>query len=95
MMINKYNVILGFVLIVSGCSSIDSFNYNDGVQTTDKKSKPDVVEVFACSDNCPGPREKYLVKAYKGINNRFECDQVGGIPYEYIGWGKHFVCKVK
>ncbi|HCU53122.1 MAG TPA: hypothetical protein DIC36_02170 [Gammaproteobacteria bacterium] len=54
--------------------------------------RPEIIEVFACGDYCPGPREQYLVKAYKGVNTREECLRIGGQPHEYVGWGKHFVC---
>jgi len=56
------------------------------------EKKPEIIEVFACGDYCPGPREQYLVKAYKGVTTREECRRVGGRPYEYFGWGKHFLC---
>jgi len=55
-------------------------------------SRPPIVEVFACGDYCPGPREQYLVKAYQGVKDRETCLRLGGRPYEYVGWGKHFVC---
>jgi hypothetical protein len=54
--------------------------------------KPVIIDVFACSDYCPGPREQYLVKAYEGVNNREECLRLGGRPHEYVAWGKRFAC---
>ncbi|HEX4997444.1 MAG TPA: hypothetical protein VFY29_04430 [Terriglobia bacterium] len=54
--------------------------------------RPKIIELFACSDYCPGPWEQYLVKAYEGIDNEFDCLRLGGTPHEYFGWGKQFVC---
>ena len=60
-----------------------------GDETPDK---PPIVEVFACSDNCPGPREKYLKKVYEGVDDPESCEAIGGNPDYYVGWGRHFVC---
>ncbi len=57
-------------------------------------NKPPIVEVFACSDYCPGPREKYLVKVYQGVSDENQCKSLGGIPYTYTGWMEYHVCKV-
>lgn len=54
--------------------------------------KPPIVEVFACSDYCPGPEEQYLKKVYEGIEDPESCEEVGGKPYVYFGWGSFFVC---
>lgn len=54
--------------------------------------KPPIVDQFACGDYCPGPLEKYMVKVYQGIENPSECRQLGGWPYEYVGWGKTDIC---
>lgn len=54
--------------------------------------KPEIIEVFACSDYCPAPKEQHMVKAYKGVADAAECLEIGGKPYEYVGWGQHFVC---
>ena len=57
-----------------------------------KPERPPIVEVFACSDYCPGPEEKYLRNVYEGINDAESCKAIGGKPYVYIGWGTFFVC---
>lgn len=54
--------------------------------------KPPIVEVFACSDYCPGPKEKYLKMVYEGVNDEETCRKLGGKPYTYLGWGSYFVC---
>jgi len=54
--------------------------------------KPPIIEVFACSDYCPGPQEQYLRRVYEGINDPESCKAVGGKPHVYIGWGSFFVC---
>jgi hypothetical protein len=61
----------------------------------EKKQKPPIVDHFACSDYCPGPREKYMVKIYKGIKDPAECRGLGGRPLTYVGWGKHKICIVE
>ena len=65
---------------VSGCAGRD---------TTDQ---PPIVEVFACSDYCPGPKEKYLKNVYDGVDDETTCLELGGKPYTYIGWGTYFIC---
>ena len=57
--------------------------------------KPRIVEVFACSDYCPGPRIKYLKMVYEGIDDEETCLELGGKPYRYLGWGEYFVCIAK
>lgn len=57
--------------------------------------KPKIVEVFACSDYCPGPEKKYMKKVYEGVNDEATCLKFGGKPYTYIGWGEYFVCIAK
>ena len=56
---------------------------------------PEIVEVFACSDYCPGPEEKYIKRVYEGVTDEEECRELGGKPYTYFGWGKFTVCEVK
>jgi len=65
---------------VSGCAGHDN------------KDKPPIVEVFACSDYCPGPKEKYLKNVYKGVDDEAACLELGGKPYTYLGWGTYFIC---
>jgi hypothetical protein len=58
----------------------------------DSPAKPKIVEVFACSDYCPGPREKYIKRVYEGVRDEKHCLALGGKPYTYIGWGSTFIC---
>lgn len=62
---------------------------NDGKRTDDI---PPVVDHFACSDYCPGPRERYMVKVYQGIEDEEECRRIGGKPSVYVGWGTFKIC---
>jgi hypothetical protein len=55
---------------------------------------PNIVEVFACSDYCPDPEEKYMKRVYDGVTDEDECRALGGTPYTFIGWGQHTVCEV-
>jgi hypothetical protein len=62
----------------------------------DKESEvPDIVDVFACSDYCPGPEEKYIKRVYDGVTDKEECRKLGGRPYTYLGWGQYTVCEVR
>lgn len=73
--------LVGLSLILAACVTEDK-----------RPDKPPIVEVFACSDYCPGPREKYLRKAYDGVGDRETCKAIGGRPYVFIGWGSTFIC---
>lgn len=65
---------------LSGCASLG------------EPSGPKIVEIFACSDYCPGPRKRYLKRVYKGVSDNGECRALGGRPYTYIGWDETTVC---
>lgn len=65
---------------VSGCAG------HDGAD------RPPIVEVFACSDYCPGPEEKYLKNVYEGVDDEATCLELGGKPHIYLGWGTYFIC---
>ena len=56
---------------------------------------PKIVEVFACSDNCPGPKDQYMKRVYEGVTDEEECRKLGGHPYTIVGWGKRVVCEVR
>jgi hypothetical protein len=60
----------------------------------DRIETPQIVEVFACSDYCPGPEEKYIKRVYDGVTDEEECRSLGGHLYTFKGWGKHIVCEV-
>jgi hypothetical protein len=61
-------------------------------QKIEEVDKPKVVEHYACSDFCPGPREDYLVNIYEGVDNDEECSKLGGTFESYVGWGETFIC---
>jgi len=58
-------------------------------------AKPPIVDHFACSDYCPGPQEKYMVKIYQGVEDEGECRKLGGKPSSYTGWGTTKICIVE
>lgn len=72
--------------MISGCAS--------GPDDHDAE-RPEIVEVFACGDYCPGPEEKYIKRVYDGVTGEEECRKLGGRPYTFIGWGTHTVCEVR
>lgn len=49
-------------------------------------------EHFACSDNCPGNPAKYTKIIFEEISDPEVCKQIGGTPYEYVGWGVYKIC---
>jgi len=67
-------------------STIDIIDYFE--------TKPEIVELFACGDYCPNPREQYLEKVYKGITTKEECDRYGGEYSSFTGWETVYFCKV-
>ena len=66
-----------------------------GCSSNGPQQKPPIIEVFACSDYCPGPEEKYTKQVYEGVSDKETCLKLGGTPYMYIGWGNYFVCIAK
>ncbi len=56
---------------------------------------PEIVEIFACGDYCPGPEEKYLKRVYDGVIDEEECRKLGGRLYTWIDWGQKWVCEVR
>lgn len=56
---------------------------------------PEIVEIFACGDYCPGPEEKYLKRVYDGVTDEEECRELGGRLYMWIDWQKRTVCEVR
>ncbi len=69
---------------------ISTFKLTEPVIT----KKPGIVDYFACSDNCPGPVEKYMIKIYEGVTDKDLCEALGGSIFTYYGWGEYKVCKV-
>jgi hypothetical protein len=51
-----------------------------------------IVDHFACSDYCPEPMEKYMVRVYQGVEDEGECRKLGGRPSSYVGWGTFKIC---
>jgi len=70
-------------LVITGCASGSAAG---------KRSGPKIVEVFACGNYCPGPRERYLKRVYKGVSDMNECRALGGRPYTYMGWDEKTIC---
>ncbi len=62
---------------------------------TESPDTPGIVEVFACSDYCPGPREKYVKRVYEGVTDEEQCRELGGKLYTVTGWGKRRICEVQ
>lgn len=85
----KKTLFLFLATLVFGLSACAGRHENESVE------KPKIVEVFACSDYCPGPEKKYMKKVYDGVNDEATCLKFGGKPYRYIGWGEYFVCVAK
>ncbi len=56
---------------------------------------PKIIEIFACSDYCPGPQEQYEVSAFEGISNKLQCQLIGGKPATITGWNTKNVCLVQ
>ena len=77
--------VLAASVALNGCS-------NGSVDET--AELPEIIEVFACSDYCPGPRENYIKRVYAGVTDEAECRKLGGYPYTYVGWGKRTICEV-
>ena len=81
---------IAFVLVMSAAAAAcASGPLNDGSKV------PKIVEVFACSDLCPGLPSEYIKSIYEGITDEEECRKLGGKPYTFIGWGQQTVCEVK
>ena len=66
-----------------------------GETATESSATPKIVEVFACSDYCPGPEEKYIKRVYEGVTDDAECRKLGGRLYTIAGWGKRTICEVR
>lgn len=60
---------------------------------TESLNTPKIVEVFACSDYCPGPEEKYIKRVFDGVTDEDECRELGGNPYTVTGWGERTICE--
>jgi len=83
MKISLANIVGASFLVLSACADQNQ---------DDSPSKPKIIEVFACGDYCPGPREKYMKRVYEGVRDEETCLPLGGKPYTYIGWGSTFIC---
>lgn len=62
---------------------------------TESLDTPRIVDVFACSDYCPGPEEKYMKRVYDGVTDEEACRKLGGRLYTIVGWGKRTICEVQ
>ncbi len=79
--LNTAGSVLPLLAALSACAATD-----------DVLEKPPIVEVFACSDYCPGPQKKYIKKVYEDVSSEGECRRLGGKPYTYFGWRKYTIC---
>lgn len=57
--------------------------------------KPEIVEIFACGDYCPGPEDQYMKRVYDGVTDDEECRRLGGRLYSWIDWQQRTVCEVR
>ena len=80
------SVFLSAALTVTACM---------GETATEPSDKPKIVEVFACSDYCPGPKEQYIKRVYEDVTDGEECSRLGGKLYVITGWGKRTICEVQ
>ncbi len=78
-----------FLILSSTVAACSTDPVDDGSEV------PEIVEVFACSDYCPGPEEKYVKRVYDGVTEEKECQKLGGKLLTYIGWGQRTVCEVR
>lgn len=79
----------GGLIALGGILLYAVFDRPDGREVV---ARPAIVEVFACSDYCPGPEEQYMKRVYEGVSDEAECRALGGEPYTYHGWGQFTVC---
>lgn len=66
-----------------------------GDQFEENPEVPEIVEIFACGDYCPGPEEEYLKRIYDGVTDEEECRKLGGRLYMWIDWQQRTVCEVR
>jgi len=87
-------ILFGFVTLTILGAIFIPINERDN-QSNETENKPRIVDHFACSDNCPGPEEQYWVKIYEGVEDREECEKLGGTPLTYYGWSEYHICAVE
>ena len=89
-------VLVGVGLALVGCikqpSAVNQNTNQPAINQNLNVEKPPIIDHFACSDYCPGPKEQYMVKIYQGVTDQKECRQLGGTPYTYYGWGEYHIC---
>jgi hypothetical protein len=64
-------------------------------QPQEQTKRPEIEELFACGDNCPGPQSRYMKKVYSGVEDEEMCRRVGGVWNSFTGWGTTYYCEVK
>lgn len=81
-------------LVIDGVLQSDarSRSNSSDKEMPDSSKLPRIRDHFACSDYCPGPKERYMVKIYEGVTNSDECRKLGGRPSAYVGWGTFHIC---
>ena len=70
-------VLLG--LVIAGCAGTPL-------------QKPEIINVYACSEYCPGPDNIYRKNVYRGVSDERECQKLDGRLYSY---GTNWVCLVQ
>lgn len=81
-------------LAIAAASAACASDVEDDGATPEEIAKPEIVEVFACSDNCPGPEEQYIKRVYKDVTDEAECRRLGGRPFVVVGWTERRFCEV-
>ncbi len=81
---------LGMSLAIAACAG-----ETDGPPPKAPEETPAIVEVFACSDYCPGPEEQYIKRVYEGVTDEEECRRLGGRLLKIEGWGTRTLCEVQ
>jgi hypothetical protein len=56
---------------------------------------PRIVDVFACSDFCPGPQDQYEMSVYEGVSSKTQCMLIGGKFATIKGWADRNICLVQ
>ena len=90
MSIARIPVFLWAALAAAGCAG----EKEDPLPQTPVETPP-IIEVFACSDNCPGPEEQYIKRVYDGVTDEDECRRLGGRLFTVVGWGTRTLCEVQ
>lgn len=89
--------VLGLIVILIWKSALTSHNtqlQDTRPEISSNKNLPEIVEIFACGDYCPGPPEQYTFKVYKDVLTESDCANLGGKFESFDGWGTQYYCRV-